>query len=151
MQSRYPAKTIKKIRKENLSEKTKYQLAKEMNICEKMVYYYTKDIPSKNPERTEIRGKTLDVLKMLLIEGYIDSDRTISNNLRTLQKLKKTICRRCNTYAKCGKDTLEWDIFLDCRVTFFKSFKKGRYFQSKINLFSYSFLIEQILFQVDSL
>lgn len=89
--SRYPKRIIKKIRKEILSGKTKYSVAKELNICDKMVYYYTKDIPSKNPGRTEIRGRTLDVLKTLLTEGYVNSDRKICNNLRTLQKHFKVI------------------------------------------------------------
>ena len=62
-----------------------------MNICEKMVYYYTKDIPSNNPGRTEIRRKTLDVLKTLLTEGFVDSNKSNSSNLRTLQKHFKVI------------------------------------------------------------
>ena len=78
---------------EVLSGKTKYQVAKEMGLSDKVVYYHTRDIPSKNPGRTEIRGKTLDVLKTLLTEGCIDSDRKISSNLRTLQKHFKVIKR----------------------------------------------------------
>ena len=93
MSSRYSKKLIKKIRNEVLSGKTKYQVAKEMGLSDKVVYYHTRDLPSKNPGRTEIRGKTLDVLKTLLTEGCIDSDIMISGNLRTLQKHFKVIKR----------------------------------------------------------
>ena len=93
MSSKYSKNLIKKIRKEVLSGKTKYHVAKEMNICDKMVYYYTKDIPSKNPGRTEIRGRTLDTLKTLLTEGYVNSNTKNSGNLRTLQKHFKVIKR----------------------------------------------------------
>ena len=93
MSLKYSKKLIKKIRREVLSGKTKYSVAKELNICDKMVYYYTKDIPSKNPGRSEIRGRTLKVLKTLLTEGYIDSNTKNSGNLRTLQKHFKSIKR----------------------------------------------------------
>jgi hypothetical protein len=93
MSSKYSKKLINKIRREVLSGKTKYQVAKDLNICEKMVYYYTKDIPSKNPGRTEIRGRTLDTLKTLLTDGYVGSNTKNSNNLRTLQKHFKEIKR----------------------------------------------------------
>ena len=48
MSKKYSKKLIQKIRKEVLSCKTKYSVAKELNVYDKMVYYYTKDIPSKN-------------------------------------------------------------------------------------------------------
>ncbi len=75
-----------KIRKEVLSGKTKYSVAKEMGISYQLVYYYTQDIPSSKPGRSEIRGKTLELLKQLLTQGYIDSARNCSQNLRTLRK-----------------------------------------------------------------
>ena len=93
MSMRYSEIIIKKIRKEVLSGKTKYQVTKEMGLSDKVVYYHTRDIPSKNPGRTEIRGKTLDVLKTLLTEGFIDSNTKNSSNLRTLQKHFKVIKR----------------------------------------------------------
>ena len=93
MSYKYSKKLIKKIRKEVLSGKTKYSVAKELNICDKMVYYYTKDIPSKSPGRTEIRGNTLKVLKTFLTKGYIRSNKKNFNNLRTLQKHFKVIKR----------------------------------------------------------
>ena len=57
MSSKYSKKLIQKIRKEVLSGKTKYSVAKEFNICDKVVYYYTRDLPSKSPGRTETRRK----------------------------------------------------------------------------------------------
>jgi hypothetical protein len=93
MASKYSKKLIKKIRKEVLSGKTKYQVAKELNLCHKMVYYYTKDIPSKSPGRTGIRGRTLEVLKQLLTEGCVESTNKNCRNLRTLQKHFKEIKR----------------------------------------------------------
>ena len=75
-----------KIRKEVLSGKTKYSVAKEMGISYQLVYYYTQDIPSSKPGRSEIRGKTLELLKQLLTQGYVDSARNCSQNLHTLRK-----------------------------------------------------------------
>ena len=86
MSSKYSKKLITNIRKEVLSGKTKYQVAKEMGLSGKVVYYYTQDIPSKNTGRTEIRGRTLELLKQLLIEGYANCNRKTSKNFRTLQK-----------------------------------------------------------------
>ena len=65
MSTKYSKKLIQKIRDEVLSGKTKYSVAKELNVCEKMVYYYTKDIPSKNPGRAEIRGETIYTKKIV--------------------------------------------------------------------------------------
>ncbi len=93
MSSKYSKKLIKKIRKEVRSGKTKYSVAKEMRVPDKVVYYHTRDFPSKNPGRTEIRGRTLDTLKTLLTEGYVDSNTKNSGNLRTLQKHFKAIKR----------------------------------------------------------
>ncbi len=93
MSSKYSKKLIQKIRKEVLSGKTKYQVAKEIGLSDKVVYYHTRDLPSKNPGRTEIRGRTLEALKTLLTEGFVDSDRKTSSNLRTLQKHFKVIKR----------------------------------------------------------
>ena len=69
MSKKYSKKLIQKIRREVSCGKTKYHVAKEMRLSDKVVYYHTRDIPSKNPGRTEIRGRTLDILKTLLTEG----------------------------------------------------------------------------------
>lgn len=86
MSSKYSEVTIQKVRKEVLNGKTKYQVAKEMGLSGKVVYYYTQDIPSKNTGRTEIRGRTLELLKQLLTDGYANCNRKTSKNFRTLQK-----------------------------------------------------------------
>jgi hypothetical protein len=77
---------IDRIRKEVVGGKTKYQVAKEMNISAKLVYYHTNDLPNSTPGRTEIRGKTLILLKQLLAEGYAYSGHNSTPNFRTLQK-----------------------------------------------------------------
>ena len=94
MLRKYSKKMIKKIRREVLNGKSKYSVAKEMDISEKMVYYYTKDISSKNPGRTEIRGRTLDTFKTLLTEGFVKSNTKNSGNLRTPQKHLKAIKKK---------------------------------------------------------
>ncbi len=77
---------IKKIKREVLSGKSKYQVTKEMGVSSKVVYYHTRDIPSKNPGRTEIRGKTLELLKELLQKGHVNCRNRCSPNFYTLQK-----------------------------------------------------------------
>lgn len=44
MSKRLPSETILKIRNEVLSGKSKYQVAKELGICDTVVYHHTKDI-----------------------------------------------------------------------------------------------------------
>ena len=77
---------IKKIREEVLNGKTKYTVAKEQGVSDKFVYYHTKDIPSGKPGRSEIRGKTLKLLKQLLKDGYVHGEKNTSNQFRTLRK-----------------------------------------------------------------
>ena len=86
MLKRLTKEAIKMIRREVLGGKSKYQVAKEMEVTKKTVYYHTEDIPSKNPGRTEIRGKTLELLKELLQEGHINCRSQCSQNFHTLQK-----------------------------------------------------------------
>ena len=80
------AEQIKKIRKEVQDGKVKYSVAKEFGISYQLVYYYTKDLPSSKPGNRGIRGKTLDLLKQLLNQGYLDSSRNCSQSLHTLRK-----------------------------------------------------------------
>jgi len=86
MPRKYSKRIIKQIRRKVLSGKTKYQVAKEMNLPDKTVYYYTTDVPSKNTGRTEIRGKTLELLKQLIRDGYVVAARHTSSQFRTLRK-----------------------------------------------------------------
>ena len=80
------SKQIKKIREKVQSGEVKYSVAEEMGISHQLVCYYTKDLPSSRPGNRGIRGKTLELLKKLLKDGYVDSTRNCSQNLRTLQK-----------------------------------------------------------------
>jgi hypothetical protein len=59
------------IRRKIKAGTTKYQIAKELDISSKTVYYWTQDIPSKNIGWPGIRGKTLDMLQELLTKGYV--------------------------------------------------------------------------------
>jgi len=59
------------IRRKIKAGSTKYQIAKELDISSKTVYYWTQDIPSKNIGWPGIRGKTLDMLQELLTKGYV--------------------------------------------------------------------------------
>lgn len=59
------------IRRKIKTGKTKYQIAKELHIATATVYYWTKDVPSKNIGWPGIRGKTLDMLQELLTKGYV--------------------------------------------------------------------------------
>ena len=78
---------IQKIREEVLNGKTKYSVARDMNLSNRVVYYYTRDIPSRGePGRPGIRGKTLYLLKQLLEDGYVISGRNLSPKLHTLRK-----------------------------------------------------------------
>lgn len=86
MPKRLTKEVIKMIRTEVLNGKSKYQVAKDLGLYQKTVYYHTKDIPSKNPGRTEIRGKTLEILKELLENGHVNCRSQCSTNLHTLQK-----------------------------------------------------------------
>jgi hypothetical protein len=73
------------IRKEVLSGITKYYDAKELGISDKVVYHHVRDIPSKNPDRSEIRGNTLEILKQLLTDGYVNSIRGKEHRLHLIQ------------------------------------------------------------------
>ncbi len=86
MPRRHSKNIINQIRRKVLSGKSKYQVAKEMNLPDQTVYNHTKDIPSKSPGRTEIRGKTLDLLKQLVRDGYVVATRHTSTQFRTLRK-----------------------------------------------------------------
>lgn len=86
MPRRISKETIKHIRREVSGGKSKYKVAKDFGLYQKTVYYHTRDISSKNPGRTEIRGKTLELLKELLQEGHVNCRNKCSPNFHTLQK-----------------------------------------------------------------
>jgi len=86
MSRRLTKRTINKIRREVVGGKSKYQVAKEMGLLNQTVHYITRDIPSKKPGRTEIRGKTLELLKQIVREGYVVATNHTSSQFRTLRK-----------------------------------------------------------------
>ena len=110
MTAKYSKELIEEIRKEVLSGKTKYRVAIEKSLCVKTVYYYTRDIPSSNPGRTEIRGNTLDLLKKLLKEGLIVSNAKNNGCLRTLQRhfpsIKRSQFKKRSVYYLEDKNKL---------------------------------------------
>jgi hypothetical protein len=110
MASKYSKEIIEEIRKEVLGGKNKHRVAKEKNLCVKTVYYYTRDLPSTNPGRTEIRGNTLYLLKKLLKEGLIVSNARNNANLRTLQKhfpsIKRSQFKKRSVYYLEDKNKL---------------------------------------------
>jgi hypothetical protein len=77
---------IRKIREGILSGNSKYQVAKELGLSTTVVYRYTKDIPNSKPGNSGIRGKTLDLLKELLQNGYVYSNRDNSCHFHTIRK-----------------------------------------------------------------
>jgi len=79
-------KTIQQIREEVIKGRSKYQIAKEMKVGFQLIYYYTKDLPNHQYPERGIQGKTLELLKKLLQEGYIISNE---ENYARLQRLKK--------------------------------------------------------------
>jgi hypothetical protein len=88
MRQRVSDQLHKKIRREVLSGKSKYQVAQEFGLYPMVVYYHTKDIPSKERGRgSGIRGPTLEVLKQLLQNGSLSSTRENGSSLRTIQRL----------------------------------------------------------------
>ena len=76
------------------SGKTKYQTAKELNINRDTVYRITKHLPSRNCGWPGLRGKTLELLQKILIDGYaVHSDNNTTNRYMVLKKYFPTICR----------------------------------------------------------
>ncbi len=102
MRQKISAQLRKKIRHETLSGKSKYQVAQELGLYPMIVYYHTRDLPSKKKGRgSEIRGQTLEILKQLLQDGYISSTRENGGSLRTIQRLFPMVHR-----AEMGKRSI---------------------------------------------
>ena len=82
----FTKQTIHEIRKLVISGMSKYAVAKTLQISRSSVYYHTKDLPSSKPGNRGIRGKTLELLKELLENGYVFSSADKSSNLHTIKK-----------------------------------------------------------------
>ena len=75
---------IQWIREEVLKGKSKYQVAREMNLHPTTVYEHTKDLPNRFKREPYISGKTLELLKLLLEKGYVYTEEN-RKALRALQ------------------------------------------------------------------
>ena len=86
---------INKIRKETLNGKTKIQIAKENNLSYNIVLKHTCDNPSQFHLGgwTGIRGKSLEILQVLLIEGYYICSKGDSKHYPLLKKYFPTVCK----------------------------------------------------------
>ncbi len=89
----FSEKLIQEIREEVLKGKSKYQIAKERDLKFGGVYYHTKDLPNHMYPERGLVGKTLDLLKELLKEGYVVSIRENTHRLRRLQRYLPMIKR----------------------------------------------------------
>jgi predicted transcriptional regulator len=78
--------TIHEMRRLVLSGMSKYMVAKTLQLSSSAVYYHTKDLPRGKPGNRGIRGNTLELLKQLLMDGYILSSAKNSSNLHTIKK-----------------------------------------------------------------
>jgi len=87
-------KIIEQIRNGVLSNKSKYQIAKELNMHRSTVYYWTRDLPSKQCGWPGIRGKTLALLKEIVSKGYaVPPCSYVQQRYMVLRKYFPTICR----------------------------------------------------------
>jgi FixJ family two-component response regulator len=66
---------IQKIREEIIRGKSKYQVARELNLHPTTVYEHTQDLPSKVKREPYISGKPLELLKELLEKGVLCKSR----------------------------------------------------------------------------
>ncbi len=83
---------IQQIREEVLKGKSKYQVAREMNLHPTTVYEHTKDLPNKYHREQYISGKHLELLKELIKKGYVYTEEN-RNALRSLQRFFPQIKR----------------------------------------------------------
>jgi len=91
-----------KIRNDVISGKSKYQAAKDYNLCRTTVYRLTEDINGKTSNGwAGIRGKTLDLLQEIVTKGYAYPPRGgyVQQRYRTLRKYFPAI-RRITIYGR---------------------------------------------------
>jgi len=84
--------TIYKIREEVLKGKSKFQVSKEFSVSPETVYRYTKDLPNKIKRQPYISGKSLELLKQLLSDGFVYTGKN-GSRLRSLQRFFPEIKR----------------------------------------------------------
>jgi DNA-binding CsgD family transcriptional regulator len=83
-----------KIRKEVIEGKSRYQVSNDLNISYLTVIKHTKDLPNHSREEgSRIRGKTFEMLKKLMRDGYIICSPGYYRNYMTLRKYFPMICK----------------------------------------------------------
>jgi len=92
-QQRISKETIQKIREEVLKGKSKYQITRDMGLRFGAVYYHTLDLPNHVYREEGIVGKTLELLKDLLKNGYVVSTEENTQRLRRLTRYLPMIQR----------------------------------------------------------
>ena len=85
--------TVQKIREEVLKGKSKYQIARDMGLRFGVVYYHTQDLPNHVYREEGLAGKTLDLLKEMLKNGYVLSTEENTQRLRRLKRYLPMIQR----------------------------------------------------------
>ncbi|MCK5260800.1 MAG: hypothetical protein KAJ44_01300 [Thermoplasmatales archaeon] len=97
-----PSEKVEKIRMKVMKGTPKYQVAQDFNLSYLTVLKYTRDLPGHPGGRSGIRGKTLELLKKLISDGYIICSSGHTYRYQTLRKYFPTI-RRVNA---CGKTVI---------------------------------------------
>jgi len=120
------------IREEVRNGKSKFQIARDYDLYPKSVYYWTKDIPSRNCGWPGLRGKTLDLLQEIMVNGYVVPDgRFFTKHFLTLHKYFPQIYRikiyNKQVFLLKGKEELAVRAFLDSTRKKIISYQELRY------------------------
>ena len=91
--SQFSKEFIQQIREEVIQGKSKYQIAKDRGLKFGAVYYHTRDLPNQVYREEGLVGKTLELLKELLKEGYVVSTGENTHRLRRLKRYLPMIQR----------------------------------------------------------
>jgi len=85
---------IEAIRQEVKIGASKYLTAQKYDVTPSTVYYWTKDIPGKNCGWPGIRGKTLEMLKELVANGFLlPTGENVRGQFLTLRKYFPSVYR----------------------------------------------------------
>jgi len=97
-------KTIEKIRMDVLNGKSKTRIARDLKVSANVVWKYTRDLPASCNYRYRdgnpgVRGKSLEILKILMNQGYYICEQHDIKKYRTLKKYFPQIIR-AHLYGK---------------------------------------------------
>jgi len=85
---------IETIRQEVKNGASKYLTAQKYDVTPSTVYYWTKDIPGRNCGWPGIRGKTLEMLKELVVNGFLlPTGENVHGQFLTLRKYFPSVYR----------------------------------------------------------